>query len=101
LPWVFKKCGTEERFIQAQYLHERMADIAIDLYVGSCVLSRLDHLLTKGPANGSANDHAAEIEAGKHFLRIAFDRIDQNSRALFHNSDDSATQAANAALGRW
>jgi alkylation response protein AidB-like acyl-CoA dehydrogenase len=101
LPWVFKKCGTEERFIQAQYLHERMADIAIDLYVGSCVLSRLDHMLTNPPTNGPTKDHAAEIEAGEHFLHLAFDRIDQNARALFRNSDESTTLAANAALGRW
>lgn len=101
LPWVFKKCGTEERFIQAQYVHERMADIAIDLYVGSCALSRLDHLAAKPPANGDGKDHVAEIEAGQHFLRIAFDRIDQNSRALFSNYDDSTTRAANAALARW
>ena len=87
LPWVFKKCGTEERFIQAQYLHERLADIANDLYAASCALSRLDHLLTKEPANSSATHHAADIEAGEHFMRIAFRRIDQNFKALFDNDD--------------
>lgn len=101
LPWVFKMCGTEERFIQAQYLHERLADIAIDLYVGSCVLSRLDHMLIKGAVNGSKVDHDAEIEAGKHFLRIAFRRIDQNIKALYRNDDDGTTTAAAAAIRRW
>ena len=100
LPWVFKKCGTEERFIQAQYLHERLADIAIDLYVSSCTLSRLDHLLAKGPASGSAKDHAADLEAGKGFLRIASRRMDQNFYALFHNDDAETTATANAAMGR-
>jgi len=92
LPWVFKMCGTEERFIQAQYLHERLADIAIDLYVGSCALSRLDHLLTSG-----SND-VAEIEAGRHFVRIALRRIDQNFAALYDNDDVGTTIAANATL---
>ena len=101
LPWVFKMCGTEERFIQAQYLHERMADIAIDLYVGSCVLSRLDHMLTKGHANGSKVDHDAEVEAGKQFLRIAFRRVDANIKALYRNDDEGTTKSANAALARW
>ena len=101
LPWVFKMCGTEERFIQAQYLHERMADIAIDLYVGSCVLSRLDHMLTKGAANDSQLIHDAEIEAGKQFLRIAFRRIDGNIKVLYRNDDDGTTKAAIAALARW
>jgi hypothetical protein len=94
LPWVFKKCGTEERFIQAQYLHERIADIAIDLYVGSCVLSRLDHLRSKGDSS------PAEIEAGEHFLRIAFRRIDQNFAALYDNDDDATTSLANKVLGK-
>lgn len=101
LPWVFKMCGTEERFIQAQYLHERLADVAIDLYVGSCVLSRLDFMLTTGGGNGVKVDHDAEIEAGKQFLRIAFRRIDQNIRALYHNDDGGTTTTANASLARW
>ena len=101
LPWVFKKCGTEERFIQAQYLHERLADIAIDLYVASCSLSRLDYLMSKGLSNGSGTDHVAEVEAGQYFLRIAFRRMDQNFAALFHNDDATTTVTANATLGRW
>src|SRR5581483_2102780 len=28
LPWVFLRAGTEERFIQSQYAHERLADVA-------------------------------------------------------------------------
>jgi hypothetical protein len=101
LPWIFKMCGTEARFIEAQYLHERLADVAIDLYVGSCVLSRLDQMLTKGAVNGSKVDHDAEIEAGKQFLRIAFRRIDQNIKALYRHDDEATTKAANAALARW
>jgi len=101
LPWVFKNCGTEERFIQAQYLHERLADIAIDLYVGSCTLSRLDHLMATGPANGSATDLDALIEAGQNFLRIAFRRMDQNFKALFDNDDEATTATAAKTLARW
>jgi acyl-CoA dehydrogenase family protein 9 len=97
LPWVFKKCGTEERFIQAQYLHERLADIAIDLYAASCSLSKLDHLM----ASGYGKDHVAEVEAGRNFLHIAFRRMDQNFHALFHNDDEATTATANAALARW
>ncbi len=98
LPWVFKKCATEERFIQAQYLHERLADIAIDLYVGSCVLSRLDHLLVQCPAGVPNSQYIADLEAGEYFLRIALRRIDLNFRALFDNDDSSTTMAADKAL---
>ena len=45
LPYVFMSLKNEETFAQAELVHERIADIAIDLYVSSCVLARLDHLL--------------------------------------------------------
>jgi alkylation response protein AidB-like acyl-CoA dehydrogenase len=96
LPWVFKKAATEERFIQSQYQHERLADIAIDLYVGSCVLSRLDHLLTT-----NAKDESANIEAGRYFLRVAFRRMKQAFAALFNNDDEATTAAANATLAKY
>jgi acyl-CoA dehydrogenase family member 9 len=98
LPWVFAKAGSEQVFIQSQYLHERLADIAIDLYVGSCVLSRLDHLMTKGGGNGTDMN---EVEAGRYFLALAFRRVRQNFRALFDNDDLKTTAAANATLSRW
>src|SRR5437764_10078080 len=39
LPGVFLRAGSEAKFIQAQLVHERLADIAMDLYASSCVLS--------------------------------------------------------------
>ena len=102
LPWVFKMCGTEERFIQAQLLHERIADIAIDLYTSSCVLSRLDQLLTHKPTQSApASPPAAEIAAGKNFLKIADRRIDSAIKALYENDDDDTIATANSALSRW
>lgn len=101
LPWVFLKCGTEERFIQAQLLHERLADIAIDLYVSSCVISRLDGMLTKGAGSSNPADYQAEIEAGRCFLDIAARRIDDRFRDLFDNDDEGTIKTANAALARY
>jgi hypothetical protein len=101
LPWVFLKCGTEERFIQAQLLHERLADIAIDLYVSSCVVSRLDRMLQRGPGRQAPADYTGEIEAGKYFLDLAARRIDDRFRDLFDNDDSATVKAANAALARY
>src|SRR5439155_3131410 len=42
--------------MKRQYLHERIADAACDLYASSCTLSRLDHVLTL------ANGHAGSKE---------------------------------------
>jgi alkylation response protein AidB-like acyl-CoA dehydrogenase len=97
LPWVFLRAGTEEKYIQSQYVHERLADIAIDLYAAACTLARLDQLLTTG--NGDARQSKAEVTAGKYFLRITDRRIAGNFAALKDNDDALTTAAADAALG--
>jgi acyl-CoA dehydrogenase family protein 9 len=97
LPWAFLRAGTEEKFIQSQYAHERLADIAIDLYAASCTLARLDHLLTTG--NGDARQTKADVTAGKYFLRLAERRIARNLESLKDNDDAMTTATADAALG--
>ncbi len=97
LPWVFLHCGSEEAFAQSQLLHERLADVAIDLYAASCVLSRLDHLMQKpGRTNGNAKMLATTIQAGKHFLTLAFRRIENNLAALSDRRDEDASTLATA-----
>lgn len=96
LPWVFWRAGTEERFIQNQYVHERLADIAIDLYASFCTLARLDHLLA--PDNGAAVPLNADIAAGTYFLKFADRRLAGNFAALTDNDDPRTTACANAAL---
>jgi len=96
--------GNEELLIagevlKRQYVQERIADIACDLYASSCTLSRLDHILTSG------NRNYAEIEpqvtAGRYFMRLANRRIKQTLAALTDNDDDLTTAAANSALARF
>ena len=60
-----------------------LADIAIDLYVGSCVLSRLDHLITNGKT--ATVDERANIEAGASLFLdkpIDLDRLLQSLASL-------------------
>src|SRR5262245_57909967 len=96
LPWVFLRAGSEERFVQSQYVHERLADVAIDLYAAASTLSRLDHLLTK--SNGDARQAQADVAAGKYFLRIADRRIRRNFEALADNDDAQTTATADAVM---
>jgi alkylation response protein AidB-like acyl-CoA dehydrogenase len=95
LPHVFMAARNEETFAQAELVHERIADIAIDLYVSSCVLARLDHLLAgKGAGtNGkpTPTDPYADPAAGKYFLKLAFRRIRERF-AAFDDNDDAALQ---------
>jgi alkylation response protein AidB-like acyl-CoA dehydrogenase len=87
-----------EDVLQMQYLQERLADAACDLYASSCTLSRLDHLLTLG--NGNPDEVRRQATAGQYFLALANRRIRQNLAALWENDDEMTTAAADAALGR-
>jgi alkylation response protein AidB-like acyl-CoA dehydrogenase len=87
-----------EAVLERQYVQERIADAASDLYASSCTLSRLDHLLTQG--NHSPAEVQRDVAAGRYFLTLANRRIRQNLAALTDNDDAQTTAAANAALER-
>jgi hypothetical protein len=95
LPHVFLRLKDEATFAQAELVHERIADIAIDLYVSGCVLARLDHLLTTPAGNGKADPYA-DVSAGKYFLKLAARRIRERFAALDDNDDAALLAAANA-----
>ena len=84
--------------LERQYVQERIADAACELYAASCTLSRLDHLLTH--ANGNPAELERDVVAGRYFLRLADRRVRQNLAALWDNDDEATTAAANAALER-
>jgi alkylation response protein AidB-like acyl-CoA dehydrogenase len=85
-----------EAVLERQYVQERIAEAACDLYAGSCTLSRLDHLLTHG--NHSPAEVKRDVIAGRYFLKLADRRIRQNLAALSDNDDEDTTAAANAVL---
>jgi alkylation response protein AidB-like acyl-CoA dehydrogenase len=86
-----------QQLLKRQYLQERIADAACDLYAASCSLSRLDHLMTQG--NHSPAEVHREVTAGRYFMRLSDRRIRQNLAALTDNDDDMTTAAADAVLG--
>lgn len=90
LPHVFLDLKDEAKFVQAQLVHERIADIAIDLYVSSCVLSRLDSMEPSNP----------DASAGHYFLKMAFRRIKERFAALDDHDDAACIEAAKLALAR-
>jgi alkylation response protein AidB-like acyl-CoA dehydrogenase len=102
LPHVFLGLKDESRFVQAQLIHERIADIAIDLYVSACTLSRLDYLLSKSAANGksTAPDPYADVTSGLYFLKLAARRIRERFAALDDNDDASCLDSAKSMLGK-
>ncbi len=81
-----------------QYLEERLADAACDLYASACALSRLDHLVQS--SNGQLDESDRDLVAGRYFLRLADRRIRQNLAALRDNDDDWTTRTADAWLSK-
>jgi acyl-CoA dehydrogenase family member 9 len=92
LPHVFLKLKDEAVFVQAQLVHERLADLTMDLYAAACVLSRLDSAPKKDKYADPAHGHA--------FLAMAFRRIKNTFAALEENDDEAWLTSANAALGK-
>jgi alkylation response protein AidB-like acyl-CoA dehydrogenase len=103
LPHVFMAAKNEETFAQAELVHERIADIAIDLYVSACVLARLDYLLAAKTGNGkpTASDPYADPVAGKYFLKLAFRRIRERFAALDDNDDSNLLESARAVIAKF
>jgi alkylation response protein AidB-like acyl-CoA dehydrogenase len=99
LPHVFLKLKDEAVILQAQLVHERLADIAMDMYAAACVLSRLDSQLT---TNGKPlSDPHADPAFGKAFLKMAYRRIKNNFAGLEENDDEAWLVAAKATLAKW
>jgi alkylation response protein AidB-like acyl-CoA dehydrogenase len=87
-----------EAILERQYVQERIADAACELYASSCTLSRLDSLLAYG--NGNPAEVQRDLLAGRYFLRMSNRRVRQCLAALTDNDDALTTQTANAALER-
>jgi hypothetical protein len=86
-----------EAVLERQYIQERIAWAACDLYASSCTLSRLDLLLSHGNHNPAEVER--EVQAGRYFLKLANRRIQQHLLALWDNEDVETTKTANVFLG--
>ncbi len=85
-----------EAFIERQYHHERVSEAACEIYASSCVLSRLDLLLSRG--NGHAQETERDIASGLYYLKLSDRRIRQAMAALNDNEDPDTTALANLYL---
>lgn len=78
-----------------QHAQKRVADIAIDLFVGLCVLSRADSLVKQ--ADPAAADAVLIAET---FARQARRRMARNVRGLDRNEDEAIERLAGMVLER-
>jgi alkylation response protein AidB-like acyl-CoA dehydrogenase len=74
-----------KHIIGKQFSMQRVADVAIDLFVGISVLSRVASM----EADGSEKYHRA-VDIARLFTQDAKRRMNQNLRRLIKNEDDAS-----------
>jgi acyl-CoA dehydrogenase family protein 9 len=75
--------------VDKQFALERLANLAIDLFVGLCTLSRVSAMT----ADGSPNYEQA-VSIAHQFSQMAKRRMNRNIRAMLRNEDEHAKSLA-------
>ena len=71
--------------VDRQFALQRSADVAIDLFVGLCVLSRVSTMV-----DDVTEQYRQAIEIAHMFSQQAKRRINRSLRAMIRNEDESA-----------
>lgn len=85
-----------EQVIDKQYLQARLGDIATELFMASCVFSRITGVLMNGTIPEPIKRH--EVNTGMLYLRLAAQRNDDRFAALKVNLDEDTVKVADAWL---
>ena len=86
----------QEAIMDQQHLLARVASAATELYVSSCVLSRMDRMLWDAKFSGAERCQALTI--GRYYLKSAARRIRRNLAELWDNVDADTNATADVAL---
>jgi acyl-CoA dehydrogenase family protein 9 len=81
--------------IEHQFQQERMANVAIDVYLATAVLSRASWAVTKA---GGPEQAAADLDNARIFIPMAMRRARRSVRALERNQDARLKALAERAL---
>ena len=85
-----------KKVIERQYLQERMANAAIDIYIAMAVLSRATTALERQGEEGAAED----LDMARLFIPMAMRRARRQIRGLRNNQDARVSAVAQRALER-
>ncbi|MFN8580018.1 MAG: acyl-CoA dehydrogenase family protein [Gemmatimonadaceae bacterium] len=85
-----------KKIIERQFVQERLANVAMDIYVATATLSRASSAIER--AGGSVEAVAAEVDCAKVFVHMAYRRARRNLRALKVNQDDRLKAIAERAV---
>ena len=81
--------------IERQFHQERLANVAIDIFLATATLSRATWAIGKA---GSVEKAAADIDNARIFISMAMRRTRRALRALEHNQDARLKALAERAL---
>ena len=81
-----------EAVIDQQYIQARLGDIVTELYMASCVYSRLTALLVNGTI--PEPDKQRDLKTGMLYLRSAHVRNQRRLQELKTNLDDESVEVA-------
>ena len=81
--------------IEKQFLQQRLANAAIDIFVATAVLSRTSWEIER---KGGVEAASAELDCARVFIPAAMRRARRNIRALRHNQDGRLKAIAERAL---
>ncbi len=82
----------QEGIINKQFLAARLGDIATELFMASCVYSRLTSILVNGTIPEPEKNH--EFNTGRLYLRLAHQRNEVRLEELKVNTDDELNLVA-------
>jgi acyl-CoA dehydrogenase family protein 9 len=90
---LLRKYG--KKIADQQYQQKRIADIAIDMFVGLCTLSRADAMV-----KGKHADAESAVAIAEVFTKQARRRMSRNVRGQLRNEDAQIDKLAGAILGK-
>ncbi|MEO7966270.1 MAG: acyl-CoA dehydrogenase family protein [Gemmatimonadaceae bacterium] len=94
--WALRKHG--KAIIERQYVQERLANAAIDIFIATATLSRTTSEIER--ANGNLDMVANEIDCTRVFVHMVYRRIRRSLRALRTNQDERLDSIAARAVDR-
>ena len=87
-----------KQVIEKQYLQERMANAAIDIFLATAVLSRTTWEIERAGGDASAEAVRPHLDIARIFVPMAYRRARRNIRALRRNQDDRVNRIAERSL---
>lgn len=84
--------------IGKQYLQERMANAAIDIFMATAVLSRTTWEIERGGGDADADAVQPHLDMARIFVPMAYRRARRNIRALRRNQDSRVNMIATRSL---